>query len=267
MVVLDIGRLHEHGQQRTFRIGDDMTLATLDPLRHVKSTRAATFRGFHSLAVDDAGGGTKLAPLPLAHLGNQGVIDQTPQSRSTPLVEVISNGRTRRKILWQRAPLTSRARDVEDRIYDDTQIGLAWPATSARCRHKRFNQFPLLIRRIACITQFVAPILFAGDFSPRHVVCSLVLSQARRNHNGLESLNFLFRSDFQGDGDISEFASCTKPSTTPSWRCCSARSSSCATWAGARPWCCSAISVRGAITSPPRSRRPRISAPTPMRCA
>src|SRR5213080_3472403 len=198
MVVLDIGRLHEHGQQRTFRIGDDMTLATLDPLRHVKSTRAATFRGFHSLAVDDAGGGTKLAPLPLAHLGNQGVIDQTPQSRSTPLVEVISNGRTRRKILWQRAPLTSRARDVEDRIYDDTQIGLAWPATSARCRHKRFNQFPLLIRRIACITQFVAPILFAGDFSPRHVVCSLVLSQARRNHNGLESLNFLFRSDFQG---------------------------------------------------------------------
>src|SRR5438874_5682662 len=201
MVVLDIGRLHEHGQQRTFRIGDDMTLATLDPLRHVKSTRAATFRGFHSLAVDDAGGGTKLAPLPLAHLGNQGVIDQTPQSRSTPLVEVISNGRTRRKILWQRAPLTSRARDVEDRIYDDTQIGLAWPATSARCRHKRFNQFPLLIRRIACITQFVAPILFAGDFSPRHVVCSLVLSQARRNHNGLESLNFLFRSDFQvGNG-------------------------------------------------------------------
>src|SRR5438309_6582721 len=197
MVVLDIGRLHEHGQQRTFRIGNDMTLATLDPLRHVKSTRAATFRGFHSLAVDDAGGGTKLAPLPLAHLGNQGVIDQTPQSRSTPLVEVISNGRTRRKILWQRAPLTSRARDVEDRIYDDTQIGLAWPATSARCRHKRFNQFPLLIRRIACITQFVAPILFAGDFSPRHVVCSLVLSQARRNHNGLESLNFLFRSDFQ----------------------------------------------------------------------
>src|SRR5207248_9131785 len=91
--------------------------------------QANTFRGFHSLAVDDAGGGTKLAPLPLAHLGNQGVTDQTPQSRSTPLVEVISNGRTRRKILWQRAPLTSRARDVEDRIYDDTQIGLAWPAT------------------------------------------------------------------------------------------------------------------------------------------
>src|SRR5207253_5614597 len=197
MVVLDIGRLHEHGQQRTFRIGDDMTLATLDPLRHVKSTRAATFRGFHSLAVADAGGGTKLAPLPLAHLGNPGIIDQKPQSRSTPLVEVISNGRTRRKILWQRAPLTSRARDVEDRIYDDSQSGLAWPATSARCRHKPFNQFPLLIRRIACITQFVAPILFAGDFSPRHVVCSLVLSQARRNHNGLESLNFLFRSDFQ----------------------------------------------------------------------
>src|SRR5437868_3810917 len=112
MVVLDIGRLHEHGQQRTFRIGDDMTLATLDPLRHVKSTRAATFRGFHSLAVDDAGGGTKLAPLPLAHLGNQGVIDQTPQSRSTPLVEVISNRSNIERSNTAENPLAARATDI-----------------------------------------------------------------------------------------------------------------------------------------------------------
>src|ERR1700758_1816694 len=113
MVVLDIGRLHEHSQQRTFRIGDDMTLAALDPLSHVKSTRAATFRGSHSLAIDDAGRGAELAPLPTAHLCNQGVIDQAPQSRSTPLVEVVSNSRARRKILRQRTPLASRGRDVE----------------------------------------------------------------------------------------------------------------------------------------------------------
>jgi hypothetical protein len=42
--------------------------------------------------------------------------------------------------------------------------------------------------------------LFAGDFSPRHVVLSLESSQTRRNHNGLESLNFLFRSGSQDDG-------------------------------------------------------------------
>jgi hypothetical protein len=44
--------------------------------------------------------------------------------------------------------------------------------------------------------------LFAGGFSPRHVVISLESSQTRRNHNGLESLNFLFGSGSQDDGGV-----------------------------------------------------------------
>src|SRR5262245_57997819 len=128
MVVLHIARLHKHGQQRAFRVGDDMTLAALDPLGHVKPAWTATFRGLHSLAVDNPDRRTARAPLPLAHPSNQSVIDHAPQSRSTPLVEIITNGRTGRKILWQRAPLASRDRDVEDRVHDHSQIDLARPS-------------------------------------------------------------------------------------------------------------------------------------------
>ena len=171
-----------------------MTLAALDPLSHVKSTRAATFCGSHRLAVDNASRGAELAPLPRAHLCNHGVIDQAPQSRSTPLVEVLSNGRTRRKIRWQRAPLASGGRDVEDRVYDHAQIDLAWPATSAWCRHKRSNQLPLLVRGIACITQSVAPILFAGDFSPRHVVLHRSLATTKESQRtGITQFSFSIR--------------------------------------------------------------------------
>src|SRR5690606_25698396 len=36
-------------------------------------------------------------------------------------------------------------------------------------------------------------IVRTGDFSPAHVENSFVASQPRRNHNGLKSLNLLFR--------------------------------------------------------------------------
>src|SRR6266545_3877958 len=189
MVVLHIAGLHKHRQQRTLRIGDDMTLAAHDPLGHVKPARAATFRGLHSLAVDNAGRRTGLAPLPFAHLSNQSITDRAPQPRSTPFVEVIANGRTWQKILRQRAPLASRRRDVEDRVHDRSQIDLAWPAASTRRRHKPLHQSPLLIRRVACIAQPIAPILLPGDFSPRHFDLNRI-SQIRRNHKGLKSLNF-----------------------------------------------------------------------------
>src|SRR5580692_1901977 len=53
VIVLDIGRVHLHGKQRTGRIGDDVTLASLHPLARIKPAWTATFCGFHALAVDD----------------------------------------------------------------------------------------------------------------------------------------------------------------------------------------------------------------------
>ena len=48
-------------------------------------------------------------------------------------------------------------------------------------RHQWFDQFPFRIRHVACITKPVAPILFAGDFSPTHAV----LPSSLRKHEGI----------------------------------------------------------------------------------
>src|SRR5215211_1724955 len=55
MIVLNIGRVHENGEQRTFGISDDVTLASHHPLGSVEPAWAAAFRGLHALAVDDGG--------------------------------------------------------------------------------------------------------------------------------------------------------------------------------------------------------------------
>jgi hypothetical protein len=55
MIVLDVARKHEQAKHQAGGVGDDMTLAPFHPLGGIKAARAATFRGFHALAVDDAG--------------------------------------------------------------------------------------------------------------------------------------------------------------------------------------------------------------------
>src|SRR4051812_27538713 len=108
------------------------------------------------------------------------------------------NRRIRRKVFWQRSPLAAGRRNVEDRIHDHAQSDLTGTAMPACWRHQRFDQLPLRISQVACITQFVALMLFAGGFSPTHVVISFESSQTRKNHNGLESLNFLFSVSLSG---------------------------------------------------------------------
>src|SRR5262249_7835686 len=51
VIVLHIGSLHEHGEQRAFGIGDDVTLAAFNLLGHVKPAWAAAFRGLGTLAL------------------------------------------------------------------------------------------------------------------------------------------------------------------------------------------------------------------------
>lgn len=53
--VLDAGRMHQHGEQRAGRVGDDVPLAALYPLGSVKPAWAAAFRGSYALAIDHAG--------------------------------------------------------------------------------------------------------------------------------------------------------------------------------------------------------------------
>src|ERR1700729_247804 len=158
-----------------------MTLAPLDPLGHVKSAWTATFRGFHTLAVDNPSRWSGFASLPFSHASDQGAINRAPQARPAPLVKIVLNRRAWREVLRQRAPLATAGSNVEDCIHDHAQVDLARTAAPASLGHQRLDQFPLRIRHVACITKSVAPILFSGDFSPTHVVAPSSL----RKHEGI----------------------------------------------------------------------------------
>src|SRR3989442_1361380 len=158
------------GPRETARKEAAVALASVHPLGGIKPAWAATFRGLHALAVDDAGRGGAVAPGRPANAPHQNEIDPTPDARVAPAVEVVLDGRARRKILRQRAPLAAGRKNIEDRIQNVAQSNLARAPDPSRRRHQRCKHHPFLIRHVACIAQAITPILLAGDFSPNHVV-------------------------------------------------------------------------------------------------
>src|SRR2546430_7286016 len=87
MIVLNVGGLNKHGEQRAFGIGDDVTLAAFDLLGHVKPTRTAAFRGFRALAVDDASRWDRFTPDGLACQPDEAAVDAMPSPVVAPAIE------------------------------------------------------------------------------------------------------------------------------------------------------------------------------------
>src|SRR2546430_931362 len=123
MIVLNVGGLNKHGEQRAFGIGDDVTLAAFDLLGHVKPTRTAAFRGFRALAVDDASRWDRFTPDGLACQPDEAAVDAMPSPVVAPAIEVALHGRARRKVLGQRPPLAAGRENIENGIYQRAQIG------------------------------------------------------------------------------------------------------------------------------------------------
>src|SRR6516164_1302168 len=90
VIVLDIGCVHLHGKQRSACVRDNMAFASLHFLTRIKPAWAATFRRFHSLAVDHTGRGRALASFCLARALDQNTID--PPS-AKPIMHGYSSGK------------------------------------------------------------------------------------------------------------------------------------------------------------------------------
>src|SRR5260370_7652624 len=78
MIVLNVGGLNKHGEQRAFGIGDDATLAAFDLLGHVKPTRTAAFRGFLALSVYDASRWHRFTPYCLPSQPTDAAVNSIP---------------------------------------------------------------------------------------------------------------------------------------------------------------------------------------------
>src|SRR4029434_8143646 len=112
---------------------------------------------------------------------SRGLLHRPQKAATAPLIEIILNRRIWRKVLRQRSALAAAGCNVENCVHDHAQADRAGTAAPRSRRHQWFDQFPLRIRHVACITKSVASILFAGDFSPTHVV----LPSSLRKHEGI----------------------------------------------------------------------------------
>src|ERR1700747_1120216 len=191
MVVLDVGRMDLDGQQPTFGVGHQVTLAPLYSLGRIKPTWTATFRGLDALAVDDAGGGSGLASDRAAGAPDEHPVDATPQPYVAPRVEVILDARERWEVFGQGAPLASGGEDIKDRVEHRAKVNLARSPDLSGLGKQWRNQLPLLVGEVTCVTQAVAAILFAGGFGPRHVVLPRRISNTKESQRA-ETTQLLF---------------------------------------------------------------------------
>ena len=101
----------------------------------VMSSNPATFCGFYILTSDDPGCRMGVSALGKARGFEQIAVHLIKQAIIAPSVEGAADGRNRRKIVGQHAPLAASRRDIEDRVEHIAQIRRSRAARSPEPQH------------------------------------------------------------------------------------------------------------------------------------
>src|SRR6202035_3414185 len=109
-----------------------------------------------ALGVDDRGCRARLAPLALAGLDIECVMDPLQRAVPIPQHEVGMRGAFRRQILRQRLPLAARREHIEDRVQNFADVHFAPTPTAFGRRHRRFDQRPSAVAQITRVAQAMA---------------------------------------------------------------------------------------------------------------
>ena len=168
VTILDVGGMDRQTDHVALRVGDDVPLTAFDLLPGVIAARPAALCRLRGLAVDHARRWTGVPPLALSLGNHQSMVDPYPRSVLRPPVEIALDRRIGRKLPRQLPPLATRRCQVQDRLDDAPQRRFARAANPVRFWHQRFDQRPLRIRHVACVTHSLPPILSASDLSPGH---------------------------------------------------------------------------------------------------
>lgn len=105
-----------------------------------------------------------------------------PPACIPPCVKIALHRRIGWELQRQRPPLAASRNDVEDRFDHTTQLSLTRPAAPVRSRQQPPDQRPFRIGHIACITQFVPPILLTSDLSPGHRALPRIFANPMESH-------------------------------------------------------------------------------------
>src|SRR5271165_7046244 len=124
------------------------------------------FRALDALAVDDRGGRARLASGGFPALDVERLVDALERAVPTPKVEVIVEGRARRQILRDGAPLAAGAENVHEAVDNLAYVDVALVAAAFSRRNQRFDMPPLGVGQIARIAQPAAVIASAVFLGP-----------------------------------------------------------------------------------------------------
>ena len=155
-------------QQVPVCVGHDVALAPLCFLAHVKAARPSALGCFDGLAVDNSSSRFRIASRQNTRCADKGVIDQVEQALIPQPVEMVLHGLEWRKALGPHCPLATGLCDVLDRIPDLPHIRFTRTTDLGPGTQERFDQSPLFVRAVTCLTQAASVIVGASDFSPGH---------------------------------------------------------------------------------------------------
>src|SRR5450759_509997 len=137
-----------------------MPLLALDELARVEPGRidagSAFLGAFHTLAVNDGGGGTGFASRLLATLLVKRVVNAIQRAVVPPQTEVPIHGAARRQLLGAVATSESSAQHVHDAVNDIPCVHFTLAAPALRRRNERPDMRPFFVRHIARISQMIA---------------------------------------------------------------------------------------------------------------
>src|SRR5476651_697755 len=150
VAILDIGRMNVNPEKKTIGIGHNMPFAAVNAFPGVVAARSAGLRSRRALAVDYRCRRLRLASELFSRAPDQNTDNPLPPARIAPSIKITLYRRVGRKLLRQCPPLAARRQNIENRLYNTTQISFTRPATPVRSRQKALDQRPLSIGHIAC---------------------------------------------------------------------------------------------------------------------
>src|ERR1700693_5634110 len=120
-----------------------MPLAAGELLGAVIATAVGGLRRLDGLAVEAGGRRRVRATRRHPELATQGAADFVPGAVTLPGGEVLVARPPGREVVWQGPPRAALPVEVEDRVKDRAEVGLAWPTARLVGWEKGSDQLPL----------------------------------------------------------------------------------------------------------------------------
>ena len=149
IAVLNVSAMHDEADHQAERVGQDVTLAALDPLASIEAANATAFGRLDALAVDDTGGRARLSTFQITGGGDEVMVYPAQDAAVAPVVEVALHGRPVREILGQKRPRAAAGRQIQDGVHHLPQVSRSGAPDRAWSRQERGDQAPLTVRQVA----------------------------------------------------------------------------------------------------------------------